>query len=37
MGNLNEAVEWWNKAIELNPASDIANKARELINTNTNL
>jgi tetratricopeptide (TPR) repeat protein len=36
-GNLKEAMDWWNKAIELNPSSDIASRARELIKNNTNM
>ncbi|NOX17072.1 MAG: tetratricopeptide repeat protein [Chlorobi bacterium] len=33
-GDLNKAKEWWKKAIALDPNSDIAKKAKELIDNN---
>lgn len=33
-GDVQKAKEWWNKAIDLNPGSDIAARAKELIQNN---
>lgn len=33
-GDIQKAKEWWNKAIALNPGSDIAARAKELIQNN---
>lgn len=33
-GDIQKAKEWWNKAIDLNPSSDIAARAKELIQNN---
>jgi tetratricopeptide (TPR) repeat protein len=31
VGNNEKAIEWWNKAIQTDPASEVGKKAKELI------